>query len=404
MLVRTLKRLKYKIYLGYVWPDLIPADLRPKTDKPRVLCFTETYPEFSETYMHEEFAALSEDYEVQVLALQMSRFPRAHSLPYIQLVYRDEHLSYGNFDRVNLGFTNRRQQKFLAKLDTVLDQFKPHILHAHYLYLAWLLGHVSDRRGIPWTMRTHSFDMLEKNKAKRHAGIDALKSPHCKGVFVFPEFEHEVLSRGVPRERVHTAWPVVNVGRFYNEAPREPTRKVMCGGPCIAKKAHTTFIDLAKKMAGAGYQFSLYTKGHIVEEVAKYNRSQGSPVSIQFAEPEMMSKVYRDYDWIVYTSDPAINRVGLPASVVEAQASGIGVCLQELPGRRQAQLDFVGGGGFVFESIDDVPGIITQPYPEEMRRSGLESSKRCDVRRHKQMLDQIWAPLLARPLAPAMTS
>ncbi len=68
---------------------------------------------------------------------------------------------------------------------------------------------------------------------------------------------------------------------------------------------------------------------------------------------------------------------------------------------------FVASGCFqkrTIESIDDVPGIITQPYPEEMRRSGLESSKRCDVRRHKQMLDQIWAPLLARPLAPAMTS
>ena len=369
--------------------------MRPKTEKPRVLCFTETYPEFSETYMHEEFAALGADYEIQVLTLHHSQFPRANSLPYIQLLYPDEHLSYGNFDRVNLDFTNRKQQKFLAKLDSVLDQFQPHIMHAHYLYLAWLLSHVSARRGIPWTMRTHSFDMLEKNEARRNAGIDALKSPDCKGVFVFPEFEHEVLSRGVPRQRVHTAWPVIRLSRFYNEAPREPTRKVMCAGPCIAKKAHNAYVDLAKKMEGTGYQFSLYTKGYFAEEVAEYNRSQGSPVSIQFAEPETMSNVYRDYDWIVYTSDPEINRVGLPASVVEAQASGIGVCLQELPGRRQAQLDFLGGGGFVFESIDDVPGIITQPYPEEMRRRGLEASKRCDVRQHKLMLDQVWAPLLS---------
>lgn len=390
-----LNRIKHKINV-LKSPDIIPADLRPRTDKPRVLCVTETYPEFSETYMHEEFAALSEDYEVLVLTLHRARYPRAHTLPYIRICYWDEHLSYGNFDRINFDFTNPKQQKFLAKLDTVLDQFQPHVMHGHYLYLAWLLGHISDRRGIPWTMRTHSFDMLEKNKARLHAGIDALKSPHCKGVFVFPEFEQDILSRGVPRELVHAAWPVINTAGFYNEAPREPTRKVMCAGPCIAKKAHIEFINLAKKMAGSGYQFSLYTKGFFADKVVEHNQSLGNPVSIKFVEPEMMAKVYRDYDWCVYTSDPAINRVGLPAAVAEAQASGIGVCLQELPGRRQAQLDFLGGGGFVFESIDEVPGIITQPYPEEMRRKGLESSKRCDVRRHKQAFDQICAPLLGR--------
>ncbi len=390
-----LSRVKNKVGL-LTASDRIPADLRPRTQKPRVLCFAETYPEFSETYMHEEFVALGEDYEVLVLTLNKALYPRAHALPYVRILYRDEHLSYGKFDRINLGFTNPKQQKFLAKLDTVLDQFQPHILHAHYLYLAWLLNQISDRRGIPWTMRTHSFDMLGKDRARLNAGIDALKSVHCKGVFVFPEFEQEVLSRGVPRELVHASWPVINIARFYNEAPRKPTRKVMCAGPCIAKKAHTAFIDLAKKMAGSGYEFYLYAKGYSAEKVANYNRSLGNPVSMRFAEPETMAEVYREHDWLVYTSDQAMNRVGLPAAVVEAQASGIGVCLQELPGRRQAQLDFLGGGGFVFESIDEVPGIITQPYPEEMRRKGLEASKRCDVRQHKQTLDRVWAPLLAQ--------
>ena len=402
-LLNQVKKAKYKFDI-LLASDTIPADMHPRTDKPRVLCFTETYPEFSETYMHEEFVAISKDYEILLVTLHKSLFPRANTLPYVRIMYRDEHLSYGNFERVNLDFTNRKQQKFLAKLDSVIEQFKPHVMHAHYLYLAWLLGPLSDRWGIPWTLRTHSFDMLEKNRAKVHAGIDALKSPHCKAVFTFPEFEHEFLSRGLPRERVHTAWPVVNIDRFYNEAPREPTKKVMCAGPCITKKAHTAFIDLASKMADTGYQFSLYAKGYYADQVNEYNRSLGSPVSIRFAEPETMSRVYRNYDWIVYTSDTRMNRVGLPASVVEAQASGIGVCLQELPGRRQAQLDFLGGGGFVFESIDDVPGIITQPYPEEMRRAGLEASKRCDVRRHKQTLDRIWAPLLERPSVLATQS
>ena len=67
-----------------------------------------------------------------------------------------------------------------------------------------------------------------------------------------------------------------------------------------------------------------------------------------------------------------INKVGLPVSIPEAQAAGVGVCWQEMPRRREEQLEFLGGAGFVVKSMAEVPAILAQPYPEEMRLRGIE--------------------------------
>ena len=142
----------------------------------------------------------------------------------------------------------------------------------------------------------------------------------------------------------------------------------------------------------AGYSWDV---GLNPEQSVAISHPQGLPAKIAFEEPENMAPVYRDHDWLVYTSDVEMNTVGLPAAVVEAQASGIGVCLQELPGRREAQLDFLGGGGHLFKKIDEVPDLLSEPYPEELRMKGFASSLRSDVRAHKSTLDDIWA--LAKP-------
>ena len=366
----------------------------PTTSKPRVLCFTETYPEFSETYMHEEFVALQESYEVLVVALHRSKHPRRNVLPYLRVDYVDAHLSYGAFEEVNLEFSSPSQQEFLRQIDRIIHHFSPQVMHAHYIYLAWLLNVLAARHDIPYTVRTHSFDMLDRDRERLFTAIEALKSPHCRKAFVYPEFEDLVLEKGVKREDVQTAWPVINTERFFNSQRRAETGGVMCAGPCTPKKAHSTFIDLAASMDDSGKDFRLYTQGFFEPRVREHNEKLGNPAVITFAEPEDMPGVYRQHDWIVYPSDPDIGAVGLPAAVAEAPASGIGVCLQELPGRRAAQLEFLGGAGFLFKHINEVPNIISNPYPEEMRLKGLENSRKFDVRAHKRILDETWAPLL----------
>lgn len=370
--------------------DIIPKDISPKTNKKRILCFTANYPEFSETYMHEEFVALNDEYEILIIAIHASYSPRKNALPFIRIRYKDENLFYGELDKINLDFTNPEQIKFVKKIDNIIEQFQPDILHGHYVYYAWLFANIADRYNLPFTIRTHSFDMLdhmvERKVPRQNSGFEALKHPMCKAVLAFPEFSKLLESKGINKEKIYSTWPIANIERFYHDIPKEPTKKILCSSPCIKKKAHHDFIDLAVKMQGMGYEFTLNTKGAFLDEIKAYNKRMGSPVEIYFTEPENMGQIYKQFDWIVYPSDPKFNRVGLPVSIMEAQASGIGICLQESKGRRSAQEEFLGGAGYLYNTIDEVIIIITNPYPEEMRLIGLENAKKSDIKEHKKML------------------
>ena len=183
---------------------------------------------------------------------------------------------------------------------------------------------------------------------------------------------------------------MLNFSRFYKPDRRPLKGRVMCAGPAVPKKAHNDFIDLAVAMSGSGLTFDLYADGHNIQPIRSYNERMGGIVNMTYADPDDMPDVYPEYDWLVYPADTKVNKVGLPVSIAEAHASGVGVCWQETPGRRDEQLAYLDGAGFLFSSIDEVPAIISQPYPEEMRLRGLEVAKRCDIERHKGLLTDVW--------------
>ena len=136
--------------------------------------------------------------------------------------------------------------------------------------------------------------------------------------------------------------------------------------------------------------FDLYTKGPHLATTQAYNEKAGNVVRIRYVDPDDMPEIYPCYDWLVYPADTKINKVGLPAAIAEAQASGLGVCWQELPGRCDEQLEFLGGGGYLFQSIDELSAILTKPYPDEMRQAGLHNANKCNIERHKVLLTEVW--------------
>jgi glycosyltransferase involved in cell wall biosynthesis len=371
-------------------PDPMP-DIGPiLSDKTRVLYIVTKYPEFSETYMHDEMVAMNDDYEIRIIDYEKSSASRENSLPHTFIKYHDSNLSYGSFKNINTEFTNRAQIKFMEKMGHVIKQFKPDIIHTHYFPNAWLVRKLSDLYKLPFTVRIHSFDIMIKNRDRLASMMDAVNTPLCLKVFTYPEFVPLFSEFGIDKTKVEAYWPISNCRNFLNTESRNPTNRVMCAGPCTPKKSHDKFIDLAVIMSDSKYDFDLYTIGNATPKMVKYNESKGNPIIITYVDPERMPEEYCKHDWLVYPSDPNINKVGLPVAVIEAQASGIGICLQELPGRRQAQLDFLGGGGFLFKSIEEVPDILAKPYPEEMRLAGFENVKKCDVSIHKEMLSRVW--------------
>jgi hypothetical protein len=87
-------------------------------------------------------------------------------------------------------------------------------------------------------------------------------------------------------------------------------------------------------------------------------------------------------------------------AVAEAQAAGVGVCV---PNLRPDLREYVGPAGFLYDSIDEVVGIVSEPFPAKLRDLGFEHAKRSDLSRHKAGLVDLWrkaAGMTPRPPAP----
>lgn len=362
--------------------------------RPRVLCLIARYPQFSETYMHEELTAVARHHDVTIVSYLNAYAPRKRCLPYHYVPYLDADINWGRFDDVNLEFDNSEQKQFLKRMARLIKKARPDVLHGHYLGTGLLLRKLSDIHGIPFTLRTHSFDMLQKRPGKIAAICRALDCDRLLRVFTYPEFKGTLVAQGLTEMKVTSVWPVVKVSAFRNRSRSPGLRRVLCTGPSVEKKGHDQFIDLAKRMRRERFTFNLYTRGHFMPPTIEHNRKCGNPVSIRYADPEDMPKVYADHDWLVYPTKLDLPEVGLPVSVIEAQASGLGVCLQAQPGREKHQLDFLGGGGHLFRSIDEVPEIIRRPYSEGMRELGYVNAEKCGVEKHCAMLSKAWGQQL----------
>ena len=366
------------------------GDARQGVDRPRVLYFMFRYPNFSETYMHEEIRSVLRECDVRIISCDESNRPRRDPFKYEVLRYPGKCPVYARIDQVDRTFETPESQVFLRKIDAIVEEFRPDVLHAHYLGLSLLAREVAERHRLPFTLRTHSMDILSEPAEKLDALCEAARSPWCRRVLVFPELRRRLVRHGVPRKRAVACWPLFPFDRFYAPEPRPATGRVLCGGPATEKKAHHQFVDLAHRMRDSEFTFHLYARGKALEATASHNERLGSPVEIDYADPDDMPEVYRRHDWIVYTSDVTIHKVGLPISLVEAQASGLGIAWQQLPGRRRSQRRFLGGGGYLFRSIDEVPAILSSPYPEKMRRRGFENARKCDVEAHRHLLLEAW--------------
>lgn len=346
-------------------------------NRPRVMYVVTEYPAVSETYIKSELEAIRDEYDVLVLTTREAVIPYRNPLPF------------------------RRVGDPEAMLDSVRE-FRPHVLHGHWLNQAETLSFLSKSTGIPFTIRAHSFDTIPAGPARRQAhggGIpDYMKSDAalineglCLGVLTFPFTVPTLEAAGVRPEKIFPCYPVVHFRRFHDRSPNG--RAVMNVGACLPKKRMEDFLNLATLVPGL--DFNLYPLGHRVGEVAALNEALGSPVNIvPPVEPDLMPGEYKKHRWLVYTACTRLATVGWPLSVAEAQASGVGVCLQNL---RPDLREYVGEAGYLFDTLEEAAEIISKPFPEEKRQLGFEQARRSDIFTHKTILTDLWRKAHARP-------
>ena len=161
--------------------------------------------------------------------------------------------------------------------------------------------------------------------------------------------------------------PVVDVDRFLDRGPNG--EGVMYGGPVLPSKEIGNVLELARMTPEQ--HFDVYGINDIGGRLEQRNEALGRPVTLHpHVQHREMPAAYKQHEWYVKVPSLDNRGIGWPVSIAEAQASGVGVCVTRF---RPDLADYLGGAGFLVESLAEARDVITKPYPAELRELGFES-------------------------------
>lgn len=325
----------------------------------KVLYVLHRYPQMSETYMETEIRALNGRFELQILTTGKPDLGYEWHHPYTVV-------------------------KDVRELATAAQAARPDIIHGHYTHLIPAIARVAQAIDVPFTVRTHSFDVFGPATAKLPEHRAAVNSGLCAGILGFPPTLDLFARAGWDMRKVVPCYPVIEYDWFYDRSPNGA--HIMNVGACIPKKKMEDFVHLGARMPEK--RFNLYALGYIKAQIEKLNEQMGSPIKMEPpVEPKLMPAEYKKHQWLVYTGNPRLPTVGWPLAVAEAQASGVGVCIQRV---RPDLEEYVGGAGFLYDSLDEAAKIIAGPVPAEIRERGFAQARKSDVHGHIDRLVDLW--------------
>ena len=85
------------------------------------------FPQMSETYIKTEIEAVRERCEIAVVATKKANLPAKNHVPF-------------------------RQIEDLSVIRELIKEFRPHVLHSHWLHSAKLLGKLASKINVPFTV------------------------------------------------------------------------------------------------------------------------------------------------------------------------------------------------------------------------------------------------------------
>ena len=193
-----------------------------------------------------------------------------------------------------------------------------------------------------------------------------------------------LIEAGFPPDRVIACNPVIDVQRFRNRADNGPA--LMNAGAAIPKKNMAEYVELSRLVPDRA--FNLYALGYLSRELAQLNAASGGRVKfIPPVDPEDMPPEYKQHAWLVYTAAHSDNTVGWPMSLIEAMASGVGVCMQDIrPDLRQ----FLGDAGYLFDHTNELAARLRIDPTAAERERAFQWAEQYDFRKDLPLLTNLW--------------
>ena len=355
---------------------------RSSSERPRILYLLREPPRTGETQITNEIAALENCYDLMIAIHGCHNGPPDHSFC--------------------------RSARTLEQCVELVQEFRPQILHTHSLTDLRFVGRLAEITGLPFTVRTHWCDTVALRRLRWRDRVKlriertpplqqpfwpleaarAIESELCLGVLALPCARPWLERAGLDASKLIDCYPLVRFEQFYD---RSPNGEAVMNLGTTSEKAVPEFLHLARKVPGNA--FRIYARERHPDWLRE--RGQSMNAGAEFIEPirpEDMPREYKLHRWLVYTGD--FDRVGWPAAVAEAQASGVGVCM---PSLRPDLAEYVGrAAGVIYDSIDELTEIVARPVPEEMRERGFAQARKSDIDGHNHLLTDLWDAAMGR--------
>lgn len=292
-----------------------------------------------------------------------------------------------------------------AQMLAGIEAFAPEVIHAHGLTTIGTVERLAAATGVPFTLRARPADTAAlaprpwRERVRRlirrgppaarsawlREAAEAMASELCLGALVLPFTRPWLARAGLPQHRLVACFPAIRFADFHDRTPNGDA--VMHMGEGGGSKPVPDILRLAAKVPGRS--FNHYGAVNAAEAL---KLSSGLAI-VDPVAPEAMPGEYKKHRWLVHTGTADAAVADWPRAIAEAQAAGVGVCL---PALRPDLVDYVGeGAGILYETLDELPAILSAPVPEEMRERGFLQARKSDIEIHRHLLTDLWDDGLA---------
>lgn len=285
-----------------------------------------------------------------------------------------------------------------------IDAFGPEVLHAHGLEMLGPVGRLAEASRIPFTLRAHACDsgafrplklrqrVMQTLRRERPTARSAwfaearraAESDLCQGVLTLPFTRPWLRRAGLPEAKLVDCFPAFRFADFHD---RTPNGDAVMGLAESGPRAVHEVLRLAAKVPGRSV--NLRAPDALAETLGSGKAVLGTGINIIGPrDAAAMPGEYKRHRWLVVTAGDEAAVADWPLAIAEAQAAGVGVCM---PALRPDLARFVGeGAGILYETIDELPAIISAPVPEEMRERGFVQARKSDIEGHRHLLTDLW--------------
>lgn len=236
-------------------------------------------------------------------------------------------------------------------LEAAVEDFKPDVIHVHWLTLAAEYADRLVKLQVPVTVRGHSFDALPSN-VKHVAAI-----PVVMKIWLFPHFAkyHQDLKCVEPMTVAYNA-------RFFSQGagPREK-RRVVRAGAGLPGKGLTDFLMVARLCENEGFEFLLALTDATGSPgtVDKMYKSPFFPKNVEVVKGlshEQVAFLMQNAGIYLRHFQENVHPWGMPVSVAEALASGMYVLAPDTYGAA----DYLGLAGATFKNPQHCADLIVE--------------------------------------------